>query len=29
MKEKAKAFVFSALKGAVGYSIYKAAYQLE
>lgn len=29
MKEKAKEFVFSALKGAVGYSIYKAAYQLE
>ena len=29
MKEKAKTFVFSALKGAVGYSIYKAAYQLE
>lgn len=29
MKEKAKQFVFTALKGAVGYSIYKAAYQLE
>lgn len=29
MKEKAKEFVFTALKGAVGYSIYKAAYQLE
>lgn len=29
MKEKAKTFVFSALKSAVGYSIYKAAYQLE
>lgn len=29
MKEKAKTFVFAALKSAVGYSIYKAAYQLE
>ena len=29
VKEKAKEFVFTALKGAVGYSIYRAAYQLE
>ena len=29
MKEKAKTFVSAALKSAVGYSIYKAAYQLE
>lgn len=29
MKAKAKEFVFTALKGAVGYSIYRAAYQLE
>lgn len=29
IKEKAKTFVFTALKSAVGYSIYKAAYQLE
>ena len=29
MKEKAKTFVSATLKSAVGYSIYKAAYQLE
>lgn len=29
MKEKAKTFVSTALKSAIGYSIYKAAYQLE
>ena len=29
MKEKAKTFVSAAFKSAVGYSIYKAAYQLE
>ena len=29
MKEKAKQFVFTAFKGAIGYSIYRAAYQLE
>ena len=29
MKEKAKKLVSAALKSAVGYSIYKAAYQLE
>ena len=29
MKEKAKQFVSTALKSAIGYSIYKAAYQLE
>lgn len=29
MKEKAKQFVFTAFKGAIGYSIYRAAYLLE